>query len=110
MEETGLAGRVSDHIESDRIVDERPTVRCHVVVYRLPGDDKSVSDGPEEAHDVVVREPLDDEGYRQVRESWGFFPSSREAAEKAVELATENDCIVWDDIIVLRYPSDSEGE
>lgn len=108
MEEVGTSGRVSDHVTSDRIVADRPVNQLHIVVYRLPDDDENVFESPHEAHDVTLREAEDDEGIRRARESLGFFASAEEAAERAVRLADENDCIVWDSIIVLRCPSDTE--
>ena len=100
LEESGTAGRMSDHVSSDRIVSGRPVDQLHVIVYRLPGDDHHVFEEPHEAHDVALREAEGD-GIRRTQESWGFFASADEAAERAVELADEHDCVVWNDIIVL---------
>ena len=110
LEDSGTAGRVSDHVSSDRIVSGRPVDQLHIVVYRLPCDDVNVIEEPNEAHDVALREAEDDDGIRRTQESWGFFPDAQSAAKKAVELADEHKCIVWDDIVVLTDPSDVEGD
>ncbi|QLG28179.1 hypothetical protein HUG10_11735 [Halorarum halophilum] len=106
LEDAGVEGHVSDHINSDRIVDGRPVDRPHICVYRIPEDDDKTLEEPHEAHDVVLRAAVNEDGARTVRESWGFFSSTREAARKAVDLAEEEDAVIWDDIIVIREPDE----
>ncbi|AFZ74632.1 hypothetical protein [Natronobacterium gregoryi] len=104
LERNGVSGQVSDHAESDYITDERVVDYQHIQVYRLPGDDTHVRhrDPDAKAHDVVIREAEDDDGNRKIIESHGFFNSEAEAAQHAVELASERSCVVWDEIFRLE--------
>lgn len=45
LDPVGTAGRVSEYIESEHIVDDRPADRVHSQVYRVPDDDL-IDDGP----------------------------------------------------------------
>lgn len=101
LEPSGVAGSVSDHVSSDRIVNERVTDQPHVCVYRIPEDDEGLIESGE-AHDVVLRGVEDDEGNREVLESLGSFPRVDEACVRAEELAEARDARLWDDIVVLR--------
>ncbi|SEP66529.1 hypothetical protein [Natrinema salaciae] len=106
LDPSGTAGHVSDHISSDHIVDDRPVDLIHVVVYCVPSDDDNLDlNEGDRAHDVVLREPENEEGDRPVVESWVSFPNGEEACVQALDLSESHDAPIWDDIIRLSPES-----
>lgn len=91
LEETGVAGRVSNHIESDYVVEGRPRDRVHVQVYSVP-----------EGYDVVLRGAETEDGNREVVGSWRSFDSADEACVQALDIAETHDAPIWADIVELR--------
>lgn len=107
MEPDGLSGDVSDHVESDRFVEHRPA-GTYVRVAHFPYDDCHIEDtatadetgacgSPDriplgEAYEVTVWNGGD------VNDSFGHLCGAKAACERAVAVADELDCRVWNPI------------
>lgn len=107
MKPDGLSGRVSDHVESDRLVEHRPA-ESYVRVTHFPYDD-SYFEATVSADEIGTGGPPDripiGEAYEvtvwnggDLIDSYGHARGVSAACERAVAVADEHDCPIWSPI------------
>lgn len=109
MQKDGLAGRVSDHIDTDRIISTRPKVHEFVRVTNFPW--RSPPWEPRHDHHDEGWLEIPYGNYHEVtvwknrgslRDSYTASAGARRASELALQVAAEDDLPIWDSIVRLR--------
>lgn len=104
----GMSGYVSDHVESDRLVDDRPVGR-YVRVTHFPYEDHYFDDAAGSSEGAAAGNPLEriplGEAYEvtvwnegEIEDAYGHVRGATAACEQAIAIADELNCPVWNSI------------
>lgn len=113
MIEDGRSGQVSDHVESQRLVERRPEETAFVRVTHFPYEDRhreSAWSVPEDEAADRSREPIPfGQAYEvttwesgEVTDSYGFRRGAKSACEQALHLVEDRRIPIWNVIKRLR--------